>query len=174
MSTFNGLVVVIIYIHNFSKFNSADSDMLFDAINEVVPKDKIPKNLRTIMDEWVNKEGYPVVTVTRDYNKTEINLEQERFLLEKPKQQDRTQWWIPINYVTEENPIINNTKPSVWLEPNKKLKIDKVNKDHWVLLNNNQTGMFMLLSLAVSILILHTDLHFYGRKPILLTNIHSY
>lgn len=160
--------IVIIYIHNFSKHSSADSDDLFNAIYEVAKtKNVIPQNLKTIMEEWVNKEGYPVVTVTRDYNKTgDITLEQERFLLVKQKQQDKTQWWIPINYVTEGLPAINNTKPSHWLKPKETLKIDKLNVTHWMLLNNNQTGVSTLLyiSLAISTLILFADFPFLQQN----------
>lgn len=92
------------------------------------------------MDNWLNKPGYPVVTVTKTANNT-FNLTQERFFLLKPVKQDTTQWYIPITYVTEKAP---NDIQSFWMEPEKSIDIS-INASDWILFNKDQTGTRVLL-----------------------------
>lgn len=98
------------------------------------------------MDNWLNKAGYPVVTVERPENSTRIvHLKQQRFYLVKPEKQDTTQWYIPITYVTEEAP--ENTrlllmKPESAPDHNNTVP---VNDTQWILFNKDQTGTHALL-----------------------------
>jgi len=93
-----------------------------------------------VMDNWLNKSGYPVVTVSK-ISENRFNLTQERFFLVKPVNQDTTQWYIPITYVKEEAP---NDIQSFWMIPEEP-KIATINVSNWILFNKNQTGTDILI-----------------------------
>ncbi|XP_072748201.1 aminopeptidase N [Anoplolepis gracilipes] len=136
-------------LHRYLKtyqYKTAKPYELLNAIEDTKNEDEIkalkkilPNNvsLNDVMDNWLNKSGYPVVTVIRLSDK--VNLTQKRFFLEKPAKQDKTQWYIPITYVTEEEP--NNIK-SLWMEPEEALIIDKLKDKKWILFNKDQKGYY--------------------------------
>ncbi|XP_070160927.1 aminopeptidase N [Polyergus mexicanus] len=127
------------------KYNSVTPDILFNEIETDDIKKGLPDNLSLykVMDNWLNKAGYPVVTVERPENSTTIvNLKQQRFYLVKPAKQDTTQWYIPITYVTEEAP--KDTK-SLWMKPESASVHNNtvwVNNTQWILFNKDQTGYY--------------------------------
>ena len=96
------------------------------------------------MDTWVTQPGYPVINVTRDYEKKTITVSQKRFLAKKPNETSRGEWWIPINYALQGSHEFENTTATDWLEPNKTLIIKNVKPDEWVIFNKQQTGTFPL------------------------------
>ncbi|PSN54388.1 Aminopeptidase N [Blattella germanica] len=90
--------------------------------------------VKEIMDTWTLQTGFPVVTVTRDYEEGTMHISQERFLLRRktdngsslmqnagttpaPGTQGSGLWWIPLTYTSQESPDFKTTKPSVWLQP---------------------------------------------------------
>ncbi|XP_076763833.1 uncharacterized protein LOC143431161 [Xylocopa sonorina] len=99
-----------------------------------------------IMDNWLNKPGYPVVNVIRK-NEKEYNISQERFTLDtelknKLKAND-TKWWVPLTYVKESKPNFDNTSPVAWLTGNDDtLTLNIAEKDQWVIFNTHQTGYY--------------------------------
>jgi len=127
-------------LHNFSEKpeNSVVTyTNLFDAINKIAQQEKVLNlPLNEIMDHWVNKAGYPVVTATN--NGSNIVLKQERFFLVKPLQQDNTRWYIPIDYIKQSQA---NYSKIEWLKPEEDTKIlTTVEEDKWILINKNQAG----------------------------------
>ena len=100
-------------------------------------------NLTEVMDTWVNKKGYPVVTVTNDGEN--INIKQERFITYKNASINDTNylWHIPINwYQSDSASDINNTTAETWLSK-ESMKIDqKVNLKNWIIFNKQQTGFY--------------------------------
>lgn len=111
-------------------------------------KDYLPENvqLEKVMNNWVNEAGYPVITVTsiRIKEKAAVNITQERFFLVKPAKEDKTKWYIPINYVTEDAPnsIMPENKQSRWMTPENSKIIENLNDTKWILFNKNRTGMY--------------------------------
>ncbi|KYN33599.1 Aminopeptidase N [Trachymyrmex septentrionalis] len=135
------------YLNN-NKGESVDSNDFFESVQASNKKveECLPKSvtLKQVMDNWVNKPGYPVITVT--WNKKlpgTVNITQERFFW-KPVKEDKTQWYIPINYVTEESPekVMPTDKKSRWLIPGTNASIDNLNNTKWILFNKNQTGFY--------------------------------
>lgn len=128
---------------------SVNSDNFFDSVQnseekkleKYLPKVKDVKiTLKNVMNNWVNEPGYPVITIT--WSKTlpdVVNITQERFFLVKPVKEDKTQWYIPVNYVTEDSPT--NHK-SLWLIPGRHTLLNNLNNTKWILFNKNQTGMY--------------------------------
>ncbi|KMQ91241.1 aminopeptidase n [Lasius niger] len=134
------------YLSN-NKFKSVTPFELFKAIQDAEVdkvKNALPKevSLDTVMSNWLNEPGYPVVNVMRIKESEIFNLTQKRFFLTKPTKQAYTkpiEWYIPITYVTNEAP--EDTK-SLWMKPNTTQTIDKVNDKTWILVNKDQTGYY--------------------------------
>lgn len=97
------------------------------------------------MNTWANQRGYPIITVTRDYDTGIAEISQDRFLSYdgKPHTIHSDRWWVPINYVTGDNPNFTDTKATEWLEPNKHLiKNGSFKSDQWLIVNKQLTGSF--------------------------------
>ena len=123
---------------------SADSNDLFSNIQKAIDEsDMKGLNLSQVMDSWVNKKGYPVVTVTNDNGN--ITIQQERFITYKNASSNDTNyfWHIPINwYQSDSVSTINNTKAALWLsEKSKDISSEKINPSNWMIFNKQQTGL---------------------------------
>ncbi|XP_071569030.1 aminopeptidase N-like [Temnothorax nylanderi] len=131
-----------------SETSSVTSNDLFDSIQKSDKKlaDYLPKNvsLKKVMDSWVNKPGYPVVTVTWNATSEQFDVTQERFFRTKSPKEDKTQWYVPINFVTEEDPeeVLPADRKSRWLIPEEVMSIENLNKTKWILFNKDQTGYY--------------------------------
>ncbi|XP_024878007.1 aminopeptidase N-like [Temnothorax curvispinosus] len=130
------------------KSEAVTSDDLFNSIQNSDKKklaDYLPKGvtLKEVMDNWVNKPGYPVVTVTWNATSEQFDVTQERFFLLKSPKEDETQWYVPINFVTEEDPeeVLPADRKSRWLTE-KVMSIENLNKTKWILFNKDQTGYY--------------------------------
>ncbi|XP_077300042.1 aminopeptidase N-like [Arctopsyche grandis] len=98
--------------------------------------------LSTIMDTWTKQAGYPVVTVTRNYQDGSVEISQERFLLNGSKNSSSL-WWVPISYTTKQELHFNDTLPKLWLAAEEKIVIPNfAKKDSWVLFNLQNTGFY--------------------------------
>ncbi|XP_054003594.1 aminopeptidase N-like [Hylaeus anthracinus] len=124
-------------------YKVVESDNLINTLQKAAGKTWAGQNLTTIMTEWLDKPGYPVVTVnkTKDGN---LVLSQERFLLDGVK--DDSKWWIPISYVTNSTAKIdfNITEPSYWMSNDDSvLTIEaKIPNEIWVIVNPKQIGYY--------------------------------
>ncbi|CAK9796739.1 Aminopeptidase N [Anthophora quadrimaculata] len=126
------------YLKN-KALSSATSEDLLKALGEAANTTWEGAKFDKIMDEWVNKPGYPVVNVRRN-NKTLV-LSQERFTLYGTK--DETKWWVPITYFKKTNLNDTATKPVAWLQPNgNNLTINYNNTDGWIVVNSQQAGYY--------------------------------
>ena len=123
---------------------SADSDDLFSKMQTAIDASKLKGlNLFKVMDTWVNKKGYPVVTVTNNGEK--INIKQERFITYKNASITDTNylWHIPINwYRSNSASDINDTTAKTWLSEESMDIDEKVDTKNWVIFNKQQTGMY--------------------------------
>ena len=90
----------------YSAYKAAEQDDLWHYLTLQAHKDgTLPEDLtvKTIMDTWTLQMGFPVVTVTRDYQANGgAELRQDRFLLADPdtliEDKHNYMWWVPINY----------------------------------------------------------------------------
>ncbi|XP_006618740.2 aminopeptidase N-like [Apis dorsata] len=123
---------------NKMKYKNANSSDLFKYLDKN-GKENLPKNVtfEQLMDEWVNKPGYPVVNVVRKEKVYEIS--QKRFLLYKSG--NDTKWWVPLTYFRLSN-INETTLPKLWLSPNDEfVKVD-VKEGDGIIFNALQTGYY--------------------------------
>lgn len=64
---------------NKHKFTNAEQDDLWESLTEEAHKNEVlPKHLtvKKIMDTWTLQTGYPVLTVTRNYEKKNVQITQ--------------------------------------------------------------------------------------------------
>ncbi|XP_071443368.1 uncharacterized protein [Hetaerina americana] len=102
------------------QFNSANENMLFDAIQaEASGSNALPPNVTVndVWSTWTTQSGYPVITVTRSYAEGTAVIDQKRFVLEDFDYDKQQRWWIPISYTTEVSMNFNETRPSHWMSP---------------------------------------------------------
>lgn len=131
---------IINYLTKYSYSNTETND-LWDAVEETLKNDMnnfIP--IRSIMDSWIFKKGYPLITVNIDSENNEIIFRQERFTFDKSNQVDTTTLWsIPIHFrdsgKMNEKKILFNTREM-------RVKITDSSKP--VIINANGYGYYRL------------------------------
>ncbi|XP_075971880.1 aminopeptidase N-like [Anticarsia gemmatalis] len=105
----------------------------------------IPFPLTTIMDNWINRGGFPVLTVTRSAGTAEsVVVTQERFLTDRTLQSS-DRWHVPINWVLSSNPDFSDTKPLGWVPPAfpaRSFDIPGLSQAQWYIFNKQQTGYY--------------------------------
>ena len=127
------------YLRKYS-YQNAETDDLWNAIGEELSMD-----VSTMMNAWVLKTGFPVVTVTEQINgeDTVLYLKQNRFLEDVGVDTtDPTIWSIPICYIvcnaddtiTEKQFLMTEREATITIPSNLK----------WIKFNKNQTGFFRL------------------------------
>lgn len=140
------------YLENW-KFKSTEQDDLWSALSDQAHADgTLPRDLdvKEIMDTWTIQMGFPVINVTRDYDRGTALVSQTRFLLvEQTNSTDRHHysWWVPLSYTYQgENDFSTaNTKPKSWMgknETEKTLVGLPRSRDAWVLFNIQETGYY--------------------------------
>lgn len=56
-------------------------------------------DVKTVMDTWTLQMGFPLVTITRDYEAGAASCSQARFLVgNKRPDQAGLSWWVPITF----------------------------------------------------------------------------
>ncbi|KAJ8664407.1 hypothetical protein QAD02_006069 [Eretmocerus hayati] len=130
------------------KDDCSDSDDLFQLIDEVAMVNRTlnlaskSTTLGSIMDTWVNRAGYPLITVTRNYKNNSIHLKQECFTLQGTKDSCTNIWNVPISYSSPKDMDFNNTTAQVWLtDESATINVDVTPRD-WILLNKQATGYY--------------------------------
>ncbi|XP_060526993.1 uncharacterized protein LOC132702418 [Cylas formicarius] len=95
------------------------------------------------MENWVEKSGYPLLTVTLSGGS--LKIKQERFLLSEDEEDKDTKWYVPITYTTSADlaDAFDKTTPVTWLVPSEVEKVIEIPSDTtWVIVNNYQTGYY--------------------------------
>jgi aminopeptidase N len=142
------------YLNDFS-FQTATQDDLWTALTLEARKTNVfdeKMSVKEIMDGWTLQTGFPYITVTRNYEKGDIQLEQRRFVLMETNLMESEEdesvesdpvWWVPITYTTRSELNFSNTKPTHWMKSEKRIVItDNVSKDDWIIFNLQVTGYY--------------------------------
>lgn len=135
---------------NFLTINQNESIGVAEFWNSVnIATDELPEklSLKEVMDRWIAQSGYPLVTVTRDYEHGSTIVKQKAFFYDKPTMERKTLWHVPLTYI---NNNANWSYPiKTWLEPKEEKIIheteginDEGNKTSWILFNVNKTGYY--------------------------------
>jgi aminopeptidase N len=102
--------------------------------------------VKEVMESWIKQSGYPIMTVTRNYEtgRTIISQKEYNFLeKEKEKKFDNVfnhTWSIPVTFTTQTNMDFFNTIPNYWLKQlNQNITLE-TDPDDWIIFNLQQTG----------------------------------
>lgn len=98
------------------------------------------------MESWLHQTSYPIITITRDYEKNTVKISQEpRKTCKSGTKQEDCRWYVPLSYSDGSSQRFNDTRASIWLTPEKSMSEFKVdtNADD-MLLFNLRTGMIFL------------------------------
>ena len=108
-------------------------------------------SVKKIMDSWTLKEGYPLITIKRDYQTNKLRFSQQRFLLNanetEKKQLYLTQYEVPISFTYKSEP---NWEPvtKLWLHKTNNstesfaVSESSIPKSDWFIANLQQTGYY--------------------------------
>ena len=84
------------------QYKAATQDDLWRHLTEQGHKDGTlaqEMDVKTVMDTWTLQMGFPLVTVTRDYEARAASVSQARFLVgDKRPDQAGLSWWVPITF----------------------------------------------------------------------------
>ncbi|XP_050307888.1 membrane alanyl aminopeptidase-like [Anthonomus grandis grandis] len=126
-------------------FEPVEPQDLWDALEGVIensiPNLPVGVNLTTVVDNWINKGGYPVINIT--LLGTNVILTQQRFLY-SGTDNENSSWYVPISYSTADFNLYNeNTDPIGWVTPTNPYIISGFsNSSNWIVINNQQTGFY--------------------------------
>lgn len=103
-------------------------------------------NLKTLFTSWTHQNGYPLLTVTRNYTLNQVDLKQERYFNPSNGINDTTLWWIPYNYVSGSNPNFNGTAAIGWMsEKSATITSALFTSEDWIIFNVKQTSFYRIL-----------------------------
>ena len=97
------------------------------------------------MSSWSQQGGYPLLTVTRNYNDGSFTVRQEAFYNDETFKKDKT-WFVPFNFVFASKADFRDTEASHYLLNVPEIKIESANvpKNDWLLLNKQSTGYYRI------------------------------
>ncbi|KAK7793608.1 hypothetical protein R5R35_013591 [Gryllus longicercus] len=142
-------------LHNYLKkwsYDSSTQNDLWQALTEQAHADGVlaaDVTVKRIMDTWTLQTGFPVVTVTRDYDAGGATVTQERFLLRSPENGSAASsegpvWWVPLTYTSADSPDFESTRPALWMRAERSVVLPALNAsaDHWLIFNIQETGFY--------------------------------
>lgn len=103
---------------------------------------KLEFDLRTVMNSWLDFDGFPILNVFMNYDNKTVSISQERFFQNDTKEKiDNHNWYVPINIATKKNPNFTDTTAEIWLN-NSSLSISiDADAEDWIILNKQQIGI---------------------------------
>lgn len=103
-------------------------------------------DVAVVMDSWTLQTGFPVLTVTRNYDNGSVLFTQERFVLinETFEKEKSPIWWIPVSYTTATEKDFMSTRPKLWLKGERSLVVPNITmkREDWLIVNVQQTGFY--------------------------------
>ena len=101
-------------------------------------------DVKTVMDTWTLQMGFPLVSVSRDYEARTASVTQERFLVgERRPDLPRLSWWVPLTF-TGPGAGFSNTYNRLWLRPDTAaMEVQEMpDAETPVIFNIQQTGYY--------------------------------
>uniref|UniRef100_A0A1B6CLC6 Aminopeptidase n=1 Tax=Clastoptera arizonana TaxID=38151 RepID=A0A1B6CLC6_9HEMI len=128
-------------------YSSATQDDLWEALTKQAHEDNVldqSMTVKQIMDTWTLQTGFPLITVTRQYDSKEAIVSQKRFLMGNTTDTNNSLWWVPLTYTWLPQPDFETTTTNSWLKNNEtSMVIDIEARSHqWVVFNIKQTGFY--------------------------------
>ncbi|CAG2104288.1 unnamed protein product, partial [Medioppia subpectinata] len=129
-------------IKNYLIKHSYENTLTEDLWTQLTQDSQQRLNVSEIMETWVTRKGFPVVTVTRsDTNPNQITLKQELFLKDYTKSNTSYVWKIPITYSAPG--AANSFVYTEWLDDSEQT-IDLKTTSDLININVGQTGLYIV------------------------------
>ncbi|XP_031340683.1 aminopeptidase N-like [Photinus pyralis] len=137
-----------IYLKN-NKFKNTEPVDVFNSYQQAVENANATHLLgnmtvHEILRTWTKHPGYPIVTVTRDYENGKVTFSQK--LYGTDGDEENRLWHIPITYALESNENyfnFNKTTTDIWLS-GENITIDIGTNEGWILVNKHATGYYRI------------------------------
>ncbi|XKL66949.1 hypothetical protein PGB90_010369 [Kerria lacca] len=130
-------------------YQSATQDDLWNALTEEAHRTGVLEQnttVKQIMDTWTLQTGFPLITVTRNYDTNYVTVSQSRFFInnENGTEHDKNLWWVPLTYTNSFQLNFKETKPLHWLKAERQIQIENIgtSEDDWLIFNIQQTGYY--------------------------------
>ncbi|XP_059217370.1 aminopeptidase N [Stomoxys calcitrans] len=136
-------------LHNYldaNKFGAAVENQLFQALQNAINSEsfKIPASIAEMLGTWSHNGGYPLLTVTRNYDDGSFDVHQKAFFNNETIQSDNL-WYIPFNYAVKSKPDFRDTQASHYIPNVGNTKVnEKISNDDWLILNKQSTGFYRI------------------------------
>jgi aminopeptidase 2 len=129
---------VSVYLKNHLYGNAVTHD-LWNGISAATGLD-----ITDLMDNWITKIGYPVITVREEEDGSGITVRQDRFLETgpAPPEDNETIWNVPLNIASTKNGKTSVDKTVLLKERETKISLDT---SHPFKLNSGTTGVYRVL-----------------------------
>ncbi|KAK7792308.1 hypothetical protein R5R35_007753 [Gryllus longicercus] len=113
-----------------------------------VPRDV---QLLDVVNSWVQRDRYPAITVTRNYNDATAEVEQHVFLRDRPRwgcsscDDDDLQWWVPLPLLAQGDLDLSSVQTMGWLHRQQLTLRDlPAAPNEFIIVNPNEMGMYMV------------------------------
>ncbi|XP_013114180.2 aminopeptidase N [Stomoxys calcitrans] len=129
-----------------NQFNATSEEDLLAAIQSVVDKRKfyLAVPIADMFATWTQQGGYPLITVTRNYEDGCFTVSQEAFTT-NTKTNFKKLWFIPFNYVFQSKPDFRDTKATHYLLNETSVQIcENIPQNDWLILNKQSTGYYRI------------------------------
>uniref|UniRef100_A0A182K329 Aminopeptidase n=1 Tax=Anopheles christyi TaxID=43041 RepID=A0A182K329_9DIPT len=137
-------------------YKNAEQDNLWEALTEEAHANGILPDfvdVKKVMDSWTLQTGYPIITVTRNYETNSAEVTQTRFISSQVNADRNVTdycWWIPLTYTTATLLDFNDTLPKAWMKCNEAKGIKKEvtilddlpDPKNWVIFNVQLAGLY--------------------------------
>ncbi|XP_037296182.1 aminopeptidase N isoform X3 [Manduca sexta] len=90
------------YLLKYSYKNAEQDDLWHELTMASESHGVLPRNVsvKTVMDTWTTQTGYPLLTVTRDYDDQSVTVTQRRYLSLGARASSSSSWWVPLRVVS--------------------------------------------------------------------------
>ncbi|CAH0703057.1 unnamed protein product [Spodoptera exigua] len=138
---------LVIYLNQW-KYSNAEENDLWYAMAKATPSDPALKDLNVVnfMNSWTRQAGYPVVSVTRDYETGRVEFEQRLFTAATDPYEKMLQqlWHIPVSYCAVGGAASEScsTKPRSWLQARKATVTLPINDTQALYVNVDAIGYY--------------------------------
>lgn len=108
----------------------------------------LPANVQTLMSSWTRQSGFPIVTVTRNYNaSTDVTFNQRRFMSEPTAAPDSSLFWVPLFFGLPSDPSNEIGNRSIlWISNREEShQISELTNADWLIVNKLSSGFYRVL-----------------------------
>ncbi|XP_068631134.1 membrane alanyl aminopeptidase-like [Battus philenor] len=133
------------YFLRKNAYQATDQFDLYNALAQAIAEDETLSEYQNFKfteyyDVWVNKPGYPLLTVNINHVTGEMSLSQERFFISAALPSTQV-YPIPISYSTNRTRYFNHLKP-IYMMTSQRAVLQKEPGEEWVIVNNLQHGHY--------------------------------